>query len=249
MHFAGDTFLTIGTLVLITKFPRNPWLWIAVPFQIFHQAEHTFLMFNYVFEGAPQGGPGLLASPHGALDVPWYSSGGSGLNRPDLHWIYNTLYTIPFSLALVWQLKRTYDESLSVAFPMARRKDLVDVARRLETIKYPAHATILAEGDPAERLFIVAEGEVSVLQRNDKGEVAEVATLHKGQYFGEIGLLVPGGKHTATVRAKANTTVMCMDEETFRHLLSVSQDTKTGLDEVVRTRLQSLGGQTAPVEA
>ena len=81
------------------------------------------------------------------------------------------------------------------------------------------------------------------------GAKAEVATLHKGQYFGEIGLLVPGGKHTATVRAKANTTVMCMDEETFRHLLSVSQDTKTGLDEVVRTRLQSLGGQTAPVEA
>lgn len=249
VHFAGDTFLTVGTLVLITKFPRNPWLWIAVPFQIFHQAEHTFLMFNYVFEGARQGGPGLLASPHGAIDVPWYNMGGAGLNRPDLHWIYNTLYTVPFSLALVWQLKRTYDESLAVAFPQASRKELVEVARRLETLKYPAHTTVLAEGDPAERLFVVTEGEVSVIQQDENGRSVEVATLHKGQYFGEIGLLVPGGKHTATVRAKTDVTVLCMDEETFRHLLSVSQNTKAGLDDVVKTRLQTIGAHTVAADS
>jgi Cyclic nucleotide-binding domain len=230
VHFTGDTFLTIATLVLLKKFPRNPWLWIAVPFQILHQAEHTFIMTGYLFQGYPAGGPGLLASPNGAI------FGGIGLARADLHWIYNTLYTIPLVLALVWELKRTYDESLDVAFPDAPRAELRAASRHLETFRYAPSETVLAPGDDAARLYIITEGEATVCQVEDGREVP-IATLHRGQYFGEIGLLVANAAHTKVIRAATDLVVLAMDEETFRHLMAVSQVTQGELVDVAMSRV------------
>lgn len=231
VHFLGDSFLTIGALVLLTKFPRNPWLWLALPFQILHQAEHTFLIFNYVFKHVPGGGPGLLA--HGGA-----IGGGLNLVRPDLHWIYNTLFTIPFVLAFVYQLRRTYDESLDEAFPEVAKSELVSAAKHLETFHYAVAETVLAPGDDADRLYIITEGEAGVYAREDGVEV-ELATLHHGQYFGEIGLLVPGAPHTKIIRAKTPLTVLAMDEQTFRHLMSTSQSTETHLSTSAAARVVS----------
>jgi CRP-like cAMP-binding protein len=73
----------------------------------------------------------------------------------------------------------------------------------------------------------------------------EVATLHRGQYFGEIALLVPNAKHTKTVRAKTDLTVLAMDEETFRHLTAVSAATGAELQHVAEERVGT-GPATAP---
>lgn len=239
VHFVGDSFLTITTLLLLKKFPRNPWLWVAVPFQILHQAEHTFIMTNYLFQGYPAGGPGLLASPNGAI------FGGIGLARADLHWIYNTLYTIPLVLAFVFQLKRTYDDSLDLAFPEASRAELLVASRHLETFRYAAFETVLAPGDDAERLYIVTEGQAAVCVV-ENGIEKELATLHRGQFFGEIGLLVPNASHTKIVRAKTPLTVLAMDEETFRHLMAVSQATQT---EIADTAMSRVSPAALPVQA
>src|SRR5207245_10116217 len=182
-----------------------------------HQAAQTFLMYNSVFMGAPPGGPGLLASPGGAI------GGGLGLNRPDLHWIYNTLYTIPFTWALIWELRRSYDASLDVAFPEVPKAELIEASKHLETFHFEPAQTVLAPGDEAKRLYIVVEGEAVVLKHDDNGQEVEVDTVKKGQYFGEIGLLLPGATHAATIRALTPLTVLAMDQATFEHLTAVSQ--------------------------
>jgi len=216
VHLAGDTFLTIGTILLLTKFPRNPWLWVAIPFQLGHQMEHTFLGWEHWIAGAPQGSAGLLGK-NGAF------FGGTPLTRVDLHWIYNTLYTIPFVLSLVWQLRRTYDESLEEAFPDAPKEELIQVSKHLETIHFVKGQTILAPGEDVERLFIITEGEAEVYSHGPHGEFQEVARLHRGQYIGDIALLVRDVPHTKTVRALTDVTTLAMDEETFRHLMGSSQ--------------------------
>ncbi len=187
-------------MALLWKFPRNPWLWIAAPFQILHQAEHTFLFFEHVLWGYPQGGPGLLAFSPAAVGNPQLNGAlGSLLNRPDLHWIYNTLYTIPFVIALVWQLKRTYDEALDEAFPEAPKSELVrprpSNARRSSTS--PAR--------PSSRLAIRPSGCTSSprarptsIDEIDGNEVV-IGTLGHGKVFGEHGLAVPGAVHDKTI--------------------------------------------------
>jgi hypothetical protein len=231
VHFSGDTFLTLATIALLYRYPRNPFLWIAIPFQLAHQAEHTYLTYNYLFHGAKQGGVGLLGSPGGAI------GGGLGLNRPDLHWVYNTLYTIPFVAALIYQTKRIYDQSLKTAFPELSQAQLIETGKHLETFHYAAGETILAPGDPVDRLYIISDGEATVYQTDENGREVEVATLHKGQYVGEIGLLVPDAPHTKTVRATTNVTVLAMDEPTFRHLMQVSQLTAEHMEQVAREHM------------
>lgn len=220
VHFVGDTLLTVGTLILITKFPRNPWLWVAIPFQLAHQAEHTYLMFNYIFEGTKVGGPGLLGTPGGLIKIDHL--GGLGLVRPDLHWIYNTLYTIPFTISLVWQLKRTYDENLDEAFPDAPLREKQEAARHLTTLHYEPGELVLAPGSDDKRLYIITEGNAGVYEDKD-GQEVEVGHLHHGQYFGEMGLLIPNAPHTKIIRAKERLSVMAMDEATFRHLMASSK--------------------------
>ena len=163
VHFSGDTFLTIGTILLLYKYPRNPFLWIAIPFQLGHQAEHTYLTYNYIFHGAKQGGVGLLGSPGGAIH------GGLGLNRPDLHWLYNTLYTIPFVAAFIYQTKHIYDRSLAEAFPELSREELIETGKHLETFHFAAGETILAPGDPVDRLYIISDGQATVYRTDENG--------------------------------------------------------------------------------
>lgn len=214
VHFAGDSFLTFGTLALIYKFPRNPWLWVALPFQIIHQAEHTFLFWEHVVDNYPAGGAGLFAKG-GAVVGDW------GLIRPDLHFIYNTLYTIPFVIALVYQLKRTYDEALDEAFPEAPKTELIEAAKHLETFKYQPGETVCAEGDLAHRVYVITDGEANVIDNEGDQEVV-IDTLTHGKVFGEHGVLVPGAVHDKTVRAKTALTVLAMDEPTLQHLMNAS---------------------------
>jgi hypothetical protein len=222
VHFVGDSLLTLGTMGLLWKFPRNPFLWIAAPFQILHQAEHVFLFSEHVIWGYPQGGPGLLAFKPGSAVAPQLNGAlGSLLNRPDLHWIYNTLFTIPFVTALIYQLKRTYDEALDEAFPEAPKSELEAAARKLETFKYVPGETVVTPGDPAHRLYIITEGEANVVDDVDGSEVV-IATLGHGKVFGEHGLATPGAVHDKCVVAKTELTVLAMDESTFNHLEQAS---------------------------
>jgi len=234
VHFGGDSFLTIGTLLLLWKFPRNPWLYIALPFQLAHQVEHNFLWFTYQFLGAAPGMPGVLGK--GGLAG---ANGLLGLPRVDLHWFYNTLYTIPFVIALIWQCKQTYDQALVEAFPEVAQADLLKASKHMATFQYAAGETITAPGDDVSRLYIVTEGIAVVSQSDADGNEVEVARLHKGQYFGEVALLVPGAKHTKTVRAMSSVRVLAMDEETFHNLMQASSATEHAMEEVAEQRMGS----------
>lgn len=244
VHFLGDSFLTLGTLVLLTKFPRNPWLYVAIPAQLAHQFEHNFLWFTYQFLDAKPGMAGVLGK--GGLAG---SNGLLGLPRVDLHWFYNTLYTIPFVIALIWQCKRTYDEALEEAFPEAPAEELIRASKHMATFQYAAGETITAPGDDVSRLYIITEGLAVVSQADEQGNEVEVARLHKGQFFGEIALLVPGAKHTKTVRAFTSTRVLAMDEETFHHLTQVSRATETSMEELARQRMGTSAPEPPPAPA
>ena len=50
IHLVWDTLVWLGALWLLTKFPRNTWLWIAMIFASLHEMEHLFLGWIYLFE-------------------------------------------------------------------------------------------------------------------------------------------------------------------------------------------------------
>ncbi len=93
---------------------------------------------------------------------------------------------------------------------------------------------LFAKGDPADRLYVLAEGTL---------EVAESArTISAGELIGEISFFSREGVRTATVHSPTGATLLSMDEPTFRQLFH--QNPSFGY-EIVRLVTERLSGDVA----
>lgn len=89
--------------------------------------------------------------------------------------------------------------------------------------KHKAGEVLFQRGEPADRLYFLAEGGV---------ELPEVGRrLQAGQMFGEIAFFAPERSRSSSARCLSDCTVLSIDEDTFRQL--VYQNPDFGL-EVVR---------------
>ena len=81
--------------------------------------------------------------------------------------------------------------------PAAARQAL---ASHLSEQSFPKFARVLEEGEPADRLFLIEDGEVEVSIRTPEGR-APLSRLSEGEMFGEVGLLLSSHRRTARVTA------------------------------------------------
>jgi cAMP-dependent protein kinase regulator len=86
-------------------------------------------------------------------------------------------------------------------------------------LEYPANSTVIIEGEPGSRFYIIEEGEVVII-RNIKGKgPIEVNRLKTSQYFGEIALMTPTAKRMATVKTLTPAKFLAVDGNAFSRLL------------------------------
>jgi predicted MFS family arabinose efflux permease len=106
-------------------------------------------------------------------------------------------------------------------FAQASPPVLERLAAAAESVVAPAGTVIVREGDPADALYVIADGEVAVSARGDGDTVRPLATLTAPGYFGEIGLLeqIP---RTATVETLSATTLYRIDGDTFLDALTTT---------------------------
>ncbi len=110
---------------------------------------------------------------------------------------------------------------------------------QLRTIEVPEGDVIVRQGAPADKFFIIVEGEVEVV-RESEGKTRLLATLGRGQVFGEIAILRDTPR-IATVRAVKPTTVFAMERDIFRSLVAQSMGTTADFDRLVQQRLEERG--------
>src|SRR5581483_9220633 len=118
------------------------------------------------------------------------------------------------------------------------REELATVAAKLRTMKVAAGEVVVRQGAPADKFFIIVDGEVEVL-REDNGVERELAHLSAGQFFGEMAILRDMPR-TATVRAVAPTTLFAMERDAFRGLVAGSIGTTRDFDQVIQERLAEI---------
>jgi CRP/FNR family transcriptional regulator, cyclic AMP receptor protein len=93
--------------------------------------------------------------------------------------------------------------------------DLQRVAHLVARIHEPAGEVLTKEGESGHELMIVLDGEVEV---RHGGRV--VATLGQGDYLGEIALLEPAAKRSATSVATTPVTIAFISRHDFENLLA-----------------------------
>ncbi|HLO48725.1 MAG TPA: cyclic nucleotide-binding domain-containing protein [Kamptonema sp.] len=119
-----------------------------------------------------------------------------------------------------------YRERLSVTLPTLSEKQLLELMPNLKTLTFPPGATVIRQGELADKFYILLEGEVEVIQEDPNGDTNILKKLEPNSYFGEVGLLYETVR-TATVRVTENSPirVIAIDRVDFRKMLVNSEMT------------------------
>jgi CRP-like cAMP-binding protein len=101
-------------------------------------------------------------------------------------------------------------------------------------LSVPTQAILVREGEPGDRFYLLARGEVEALV---DGRVTR--TMAAGDYFGEIALLrdVP---RTASVRARTPVEVYALDREEFVAAVTGHEMSAEAVEAVITARLGRL---------
>ena len=157
-------------------------------------------------------------------------------------WLYRTYYLLQIPL-LERKIRVAIDWTVELFFHW----DIVQIDTTRTELMSRAHfeagQLVFAQGNRARSFFIVLDGQVEVLREED-GTETRVATLGKGEFFGEMALLA-GGRHTASVRAKTPVDLLVMNGDDFTALTGSSSQFGELLKGVTELR-QSSGATAAP---
>ncbi len=94
-----------------------------------------------------------------------------------------------------------------------------ELAGRLMDAPFARGEAIMQQGAQAHRLYIMRKGEAEVRVAIDGDKLTKkVATLHGGDFFGEMGLMT-GEPRTATVIAETDVECYRLDKEAFNNIL------------------------------
>lgn len=179
----------------------------------------------------------VLAMAAGALLMPLL------LDQLGLRGALIVVGLVPTVLVIPWARRiRRLDDTLraprglalltgaSIFRPLAP-PTLEALARRLDPVTAPAGTVVVAEGEAADRFFLVEQGRVEVTQG---GRL--LRHQGPGEFFGEIGLLrdVP---RTATVTAAEDTVLLVLGRSDFLRAVTSDVAANREADQVVNRRL------------
>ncbi|MGA2530109.1 MAG: MFS transporter [Acidimicrobiales bacterium] len=112
---------------------------------------------------------------------------------------------------------------------------LEGVAHQLVPVRAGPGEVVIRQGDPGDRYYLIADGTLEVSR-----DGIEVATIGRGQGFGEIALIRESPR-TASVTAKNNVLLYALDKEPFVLVLTGHAAAHERAKTTVTGHLRSLG--------
>jgi small-conductance mechanosensitive channel/CRP-like cAMP-binding protein len=106
---------------------------------------------------------------------------------------------------------------------------------------------IVRQNEPGDSLYIVLDGTCEVLLEKEGQKQKKMATINKGDFFGEMSLLT-GEVRTATVKALEHATVIRVDKVLFSTILASDPGIIEQLGKAMAQRQQDLSNEANKLE-
>jgi len=103
--------------------------------------------------------------------------------------------------------------------------------------RYPAKIDIIHPGDPADSLFYLLEGSVTIAMEDEDGREIILSYLNKGEFLGEMGLFTPQARRSVLVRTRSECVLAEISYARLEHLF------ETDLKAYTKDILFALGGE------
>jgi len=84
---------------------------------------------------------------------------------------------------------------------------------------YPKKGIVFRASDPANSLYYIIEGSVSVNSIDEDGNEVVLGYLHKGEFIGEMGLFINDTHRSAMIRARSECKLAEISYERFDQLV------------------------------
>ena len=97
--------------------------------------------------------------------------------------------------------------------------------------------TIFREGDAGNQMFLIVEGEVEIRKKTTEKSTTTLATLKKGDFFGEMAM-VERKPRSATAIASTSCRLLALDQNAFTTLIEHNSDFAVRMIKVLSTRLR-----------
>jgi putative ABC transport system ATP-binding protein len=112
---------------------------------------------------------------------------------------------------------------------------LTNIAEQMEQESHSAGTVLIRQGDEGDKFYLIKRGVVEVIVNRGKPDEAKVATLSKGQFFGETALLT-GAPRNATVIAIEEVDLYTLDKPRFRSAITSSEPFRKELEKILFQR-------------
>ena len=129
-------------------------------------------------------------------------------------------------------------------FSSLPQEELDRIVTELDVRELADKEILFREGDPGEHFYLVLKGELEVLMAAGKAEELQLNIMRTGEYFGEMGLIMPGGQRTATLRARGEATLLSMSRAQFLALTQKHPELSGSMVRVLSQRLDATNTQS-----
>ena len=109
----------------------------------------------------------------------------------------------------------------------------------LDVVNLSSGDMLFREGDIPEDLFIMVSGKLEITMGSGTDDEMVLNVLKEGEYFGEMGLIMPGGRRTAGARAQGDVVLLSMSRNRFGDLLQHHPELSNAMVSVLSQRLDS----------
>ena len=117
------------------------------------------------------------------------------------------------------------------------------IAESSERLQFSKDQTIINQGESDNRLFVIADGVVSIELNHADGSKTELSRLGVGEFFGEMALMT-GEPRTADAIALRSTVLLVVQKQTVKNIFSENSDFHNEMANVLAERQVKLGEAT-----